>query len=135
MKRFKKFWQILKICEKFWKFVKNSETFLNISKILKLENFRMIYNIWYFQSFWKMTKNWKFWRLVSRKKKCTLRASLRELKIDIIKFAIFSYFWGLQSNDGSRYQKILWTCSLDYKSLLNCTCLTMKFHNPVYANV
>ena len=50
-------------------------------------------------------------------------------KIDIIKFALFSNFWGPQSNYGSRYQKIPWTCLLDYKSLLNFTCLIMKFHN------
>ena len=56
-------------------------------------------------------------------------------KMDIIKFAIFSDFWGPQSNDGSRYRKIPWTCSLDYKSLLNFTCTTMKFHNRVHASI
>ena len=65
-------------------------------------------------------------------KKSTLDLFLGS-KIDIIKFAIFSDFWGPQSNDGSRYRKIPWTCSLDYKSLLNFTCTTMKFHNHVHA--
>ena len=52
----------------------------------------------------------------------------------MIKFATFPDFWGPQSNDGSRYYKIPWACSLDYKSLLNFTCLTMILHNHVYSN-
>ena len=38
------------------------------------------------------------------------------------------------SNCLTRYQKILWVCSLGSKNLLNFTCLTMKFHDRNYVN-
>ena len=39
------------------------------------------------------------------------------------------------SNCFTRYQKILWVCSLGSKNLLNFTCLTMKFHDRNYVSV
>ena len=87
-------------------------------------------------------KNNFLWRNLNIHPKSTLHFGQKSTlnlflgsKIDIIKLAIFSDFWGPQSNDGSRYQKIPWTCSLDYKSLLNFTCLTMKFHNRVHTTL
>ena len=41
-------------------------------------------------------------------------------------------FDGSASNHFTRYQKILWVCSLECKKLLNFICLTMKFHNRHY---
>ena len=38
-------------------------------------------------------------------------------------------FDGSASNHFTRYQKILWVCSLECKKLLNFICLPMKFHN------
>ena len=37
------------------------------------------------------------------------------------------------SNRLTRYQKILWVCSLGSKNLLNFTWVTMKFHDPDHA--
>ena len=44
-------------------------------------------------------------------------------------------FDGSASNHFTRYQKILWVCSLECKKLLNFICLPMKFHNRVYLNI
>ena len=82
-----------------------------------------------------------FWRNLNISSKLTWHISKKSSlvlflgsEIDKIKFAIFSNFWGPQSNDGSIYQKFPRICSLDYKSLLNFTCLTMKFHNYHHAS-
>ena len=53
----------------------------------------------------------------------------------IIEFAIFSNFLDPQSNDGSRYQKMLWMCSLKCKSLLNFNWFIRKFHNRHHVSV
>ena len=42
---------------------------------------------------------------------------------------------GVASNNFTRYQKILWTCLLGCKKLLNFICLPIKFHNCVYLNL
>ena len=44
-------------------------------------------------------------------------------------------FDGSASNHFTRYQKILWVCSLECKKLLNFICLTMKFLNRHHASV
>ena len=44
-------------------------------------------------------------------------------------------FKGVASDHFTRYQKILWTCLLGCKKLLNFICLPMKFHNRVYLNL
>ena len=44
-------------------------------------------------------------------------------------------FDGSASNHFTRYQKILWVCSLECKKLLNFICLLMKFHNRVYLTI
>ncbi len=44
-------------------------------------------------------------------------------------------FNGVTSDHFTRYQKILWTCLLGCKKLLNFICLPMKFHNRVYLNI
>ena len=44
-------------------------------------------------------------------------------------------FKGVASDHFTRYQKILWTCLLGCKKLLNFICLPIKFYKSVYLRV